>query len=63
MILIIYVFAIFFAFYVLKKIKLRREIEHEKRQERFERLMSILKKQNSDMIDEVSNTTKDNKNF
>ena len=47
MILVIYVIAIIFAYYMQKKLQLRREAEHERRQERFERLMDILRRSNS----------------
>jgi len=35
----------------------RREYEHERRQERFERLMDLLQKSNSDKEVQVSDTT------
>lgn len=57
MILVILVIAIMFAFYMQKKLQLRREAEHERRQQRFERLMETLKKPNSDRDAQVSDTT------
>ena len=62
MILIIFVAAIMFAFYMQKKLQLRREYEHEKRQERFERSMDSLKKPNSDKNVQESDTTGDQQN-
>ena len=64
MILVIFVIAIMVAFYMQKKIQLRREAEHERRQERFERLMYTLRKPNNDTNDapdsyRESDTTKD----
>ncbi len=62
MILIIFVAAIMLAFYMQKKLQLRREYEHEKRQERFERLMDSLKKPNNDKNVQESDTTEDQQN-
>ena len=62
MVLIIFVIAIMFAFYMQKKLQLRREYEHEKRQERFERLMDLLKKPNRNDEDERSVARDDDKN-
>lgn len=42
---------------MMKKEAIRREYEHERRQERFERLMDFLQKSNSDKKDEVSNSS------
>ena len=54
MILIIFVIAIMLAFYMQKKLQARREAEHERRMERFEKLVDLLKKHNSDKKVEVS---------
>ena len=43
----------------MRKEEARREDKHERRQERFERLMNMLQKPDSDKNDEVSDTTKD----
>jgi len=43
----------------MRKEEARREDKHERRQERFERLMNMLQKPDSDKHDEVSDTTKD----
>lgn len=62
MILVIFVAAIMLAFYMQKKLQLRRESEHEIRQERFERLMDSLKKPNNDKNVQESDTTEDQQN-
>lgn len=49
MILVIYAAAITFAFYMLQKIRLQREAEHERRIQRFEKLMERLKKVNENV--------------
>ena len=56
-ILVILVAAIILNSYMTKKEAARREYEHERRQERFERLMDFLQKSNSDKKDEVSNSS------
>jgi|GEM_PF-4780636 len=50
-ILVILVAAIILNSYMTKKEAARREYEHERRQERFERLMDFLQKSNSDKKD------------
>lgn|GEM_PF-2886788 len=57
MILIIFVVAIMLAIYMQKKMQLRREAEHERRQQRFERLMDTLRKSNSDTDVQVSKSS------
>jgi len=56
-ILIIFVVAIMLAIYMQKKMQLRREAEHERRQQRFERLMDTLRKSNSDTDVQVSKSS------
>ena len=56
-ILVILVAAIILNSYMTKKEAARREYEHERRQERFERLMDFLQKSNSDKNVQVSDTT------
>jgi hypothetical protein len=65
----ILVAAIILNSYIMRREALRKEYEHERREERFERLMNLLQKPNSDKNDEVSNsstgrieTTDDDKN-
>lgn len=41
----------------MRREAIRRESEHERRQERFERLMNLLQKPNSDKNDEVSDSS------
>ena len=53
-ILVILVAAIILNSYIKRKEALRREYGHERRNERFERLMNQLQKPNSDKNDEVS---------
>ena len=43
-----------FAYYMHQRLKIRRQQEHERRMDRFENLMELLKKQNSDKEDERS---------
>jgi uncharacterized membrane protein len=62
-VLVLFVFAIMLAFYMQKKESFRREKEQDRRQERFERLMDVLKKQNSDKKNEVSDTTEGEKKY
>lgn len=54
-VLVILVVAIVLNSYLMRREAIRREGEHERRQERFERLMNLLQKPNSDKNDEVSN--------
>jgi hypothetical protein len=68
-VLVIIVAAIILNSYIMRREALRKEYEHERREERFERLMNLLQKPNSDKNDEVSNsstgrieTTDDDKN-
>jgi type II secretory pathway component PulJ len=53
-VLIILVAAIILNSYMQRKEANRREYEHERRQERFERLMDLLQKSNSDKENEQS---------
>jgi hypothetical protein len=53
-VLIILVAAIILNSYMQRKEANRREYEHERRQERFERLMDLLQKSNSDKENERS---------
>ncbi|TMI61580.1 MAG: hypothetical protein E6H07_18855 [Bacteroidetes bacterium] len=53
-VIIILLIAASFAYYMQQRLKIRREQEHERRMERFENLMGLLKKQNSDKEDERS---------
>jgi hypothetical protein len=55
-VLIILVAAIILNSYIQRKEANRREYEHERRQERFERLMDLLQKSNSDKDVQVSDT-------
>ena len=50
--------AIMFAYYMHQKLRIRRERDHERRMERFERLMEILQKQNSDPKSQLSDPEK-----
>jgi 5-carboxymethyl-2-hydroxymuconate isomerase len=65
-IIFILLIAISFAGYMHQRLKIRREREHEKRMERFENLMDVLKKQNSDTNvsrkEAGSNTREDEEN-
>ena len=61
MILLILAIAIIFAFYMQKKLQLRREAEHERRQERFERLMDMLRT-SSDQDVEMNGTSEGEEN-
>lgn len=54
-VLVILVAAIILNSYMTRKEAARREYEHERREERFERLMNQLQKPNSDKNNEVSN--------
>lgn len=54
-VLVILVAAIVLNSYMTRKEAARREYEHERREERFERLMNQLQKPNSDKNNEVSN--------
>jgi hypothetical protein len=56
-ILVILVAAIILNSYIMRREALRKEYEHERRGERFERLMNLLQKSNSDKNDEVSNSS------
>ena len=47
--------------YMWQRERNRKKEEHERRMERFNRLMEILKKPNSEANDEVSDTTDDDK--
>lgn len=58
-ILVILVAAIILNSYLMRREAIRREGEHERRQERFERLMNLLQKPSSDKNDEVSDTRDD----
>ena len=51
-ILVILVASIILNSYITRKEALRRENEHERRQERFERLTNLLQKRNSDKNDD-----------
>jgi 5-carboxymethyl-2-hydroxymuconate isomerase len=57
-IIFILLIAISFAGYMHQRLKIRREREHEKRMERFENLMELLKKQHSEQNVQESDTTK-----
>ena len=61
-VLVILVAAILLNSYMTRKDAIRRENEHERREERFERLMNQLQKPDSDKNDEVSDTRDDDKN-
>ena len=58
-VLVILVTAIILNSYITRKDAIRRKHEHERREERFERLMNQLQKPNSDKNDEPE--TKDDK--
>jgi hypothetical protein len=67
-ILVILVAATILNSYLMRREAIRREYEHERRQERFESLMSLLQKPNSDKKDDpesyrVSDTRDDDKNY
>ena len=49
-------------YHMMRREVLRRESEHEKRQERFEKLFFILQMQNSDKNGQVSDARDDDKN-
>jgi hypothetical protein len=51
-VIILLLIAAAFAYYMHQRLKIRREQEHERRMERFENLMELLKKQNSDKNDD-----------
>jgi hypothetical protein len=51
-ILVILVAAIILNSYLMRREALRKEYEHERREERFERLMNLLQKPDSDKNDE-----------
>ena len=57
-VLVILVAAIILNSYMTKKEAIRRESEHERRQERFERLMNQLKKPDSDKNDDADKQKK-----
>jgi len=61
-VIIILLIATSFAYYMQQRLRIRREQEHERRIERFENLMELLKKQNSDKEDERSVARDDDKN-
>ena len=61
-VLVILVAAIILNSYMTRKEAIRREHEHERREERFERLMNQLQKPDSDKNDEVRDTRDDDKN-
>ena len=61
-VIILLLIAASFAYYMQQRLKIRREQEHERRIERFENLMELLKKQNSDKEDERSVARDDDKN-
>ena len=54
-ILVILVAATILNSYIMRREALRKEYEHERREERFERLMNLLQKPNSDKNDEGAN--------
>ena len=54
-VLVILVAAIILNSYIMRREALRKEYEHERREERFERLMNLLQKPNSDKNDEGAN--------
>ena len=54
-VLVILVTAIILNSYMTRKEATRRENEHERREERFERLMNLLQKPNSDKNDDPDN--------
>jgi len=51
-VLVILVAAIILNSYLMRREALRKEYEHERREERFERLMNLLQKPNSDKNDD-----------
>ena len=55
--------AMTFAYYMIQRLKIRRERDHEKRMERFESLMEVLKKQNSEPNVQVSDTRDGEENY
>ena len=61
-VIIILLIAMTFAYYMNQRLKARRERDHERRMERFENLMDVLKKQNSEQNVQESDTTKDEQN-
>lgn len=61
-VLVILVAAIILNSYMTRKQATRREYEHERREERFERLMNHLQKPDSNKNDEVNDTRADDKN-
>ena len=56
-ILVILVASIILNSYIMRREAIRREHEHERRQERFERLTNLLQKQNSDKNDDPDSLT------
>lgn len=62
-VLVILVAAIVLNSYMTRKEAARREYEHERREERFERLMNQLQKPNSDKNNEVSNLPDEAENW
>lgn len=62
-VLVILVAAIILNSYMTRKEAARREYEHERREERFERLMNQLQKPNSDKNNEVSNLPDEAENW
>jgi len=62
-ILVILVAAIILNSYIMRRDAIRKESEHERRTERFERLMNLLQKPNSDKNDEVSNLSDEAANW
>jgi len=56
-ILVILVAAIILNSYIMRREAMRKESEHERRNERFERLMSLLQKPDSDKNNEVSDSS------
>jgi len=56
-ILLILVAAIILNSYIMRREAMRKESEHERRNERFERLMSLLQKPDSDKNNEVSDSS------
>jgi len=61
-ILIVAILCMVIANYMWQREKDRKEGEHERRMERFERLLETLRKSNSDKNDEVSDTTEAEEN-
>ena len=60
-ILVILVAAIVLNSYVMRRDAIRKESEHERRNERFERLMSLLQKPDSDKNDDPDSYRESNK--